>query len=95
MTNTTRRLTEDELYDKAEVINCADRACSKERKRLEEDKGFVFVPGTGPPSQPVTNLAVPTAESTLITSLVEMSSEKPLPSHLAPRETADPAANDS
>ncbi|CAK1366362.1 unnamed protein product [Cercospora beticola] len=61
--NTTRPLTEEELRHDVEIIQCADRHCQKERKELGEDDHSIVVPGTGPPTVPPANPAVPTPVS--------------------------------
>ncbi len=54
--NTTRRLTEEEVKRDVEVINCADRKCSKERRAYAKDDDAVLViPGAPPPTVPSTN----------------------------------------
>lgn len=77
--NTTRRLTENDMHEQVEVIQCSDRACSNERKQYDEARGFVFVPGSSPPSKPAGNVAMPTAASTFATSLVKASLDISLP----------------
>ncbi|PPJ57287.1 hypothetical protein CBER1_09015 [Cercospora berteroae] len=61
--NTTRPLTEEELRHDVEIIQCADRHCRKERRELGEDDHSIVVAGTGPPTVPPANPAVPTLVS--------------------------------
>lgn len=64
--NLTRRLTDEELNRNIEVIQCADRTCSKERRALEEngedpDASVLVINGEGPKMSPPENVeAVPT-----------------------------------
>ncbi len=64
--NITRRLTDEELNNNVEVIQCADRTRSKERRAMEQNGGddkanLLIVNGEGPNMLPPENVeAVPT-----------------------------------
>lgn len=53
--NVTRRLTEEEMKRNIEIIPCADRTCSKERRTFGNEDRLIFIPGEGPPMMPSTN----------------------------------------
>lgn len=65
--NVTRPLTEDELRNNVEVIQCTDRRCAHDQANDDGEDGSLYVPGTGPPSTPSAVNAVPT----LVTSVVQ------------------------
>lgn len=54
--NSTRRLTEEEMDQGIEIIDCADRLCSKERRTLDDDDEFVIIPGEPPSKTPSANI---------------------------------------
>jgi len=53
--NFSRRLTDDEMRRDIEIIHCADRTCSNERRAFGNEDGLVFIPGEGPPMIPSPN----------------------------------------
>lgn len=60
-----RKLTRREMEEDIEVIQCADRLCSKERRALgdgqEADGSVIVIPGTAPATMPSENVdAIPT-----------------------------------
>lgn len=65
--NVTRPLTEDELRNNVEIIQCTDRRCAHDQANDDGKDGSLYVPGTGPPSTPSAVNAVPT----LVTSVVQ------------------------
>lgn len=77
-TNTTRRLSEEDMERNVQITQCADRNCVKEREQVGDQPGFVFVPGAGPPSKPFRNPAANPTGSTLSTFLVATSSGESL-----------------
>lgn len=59
--NLTRRLTDEEIKQNVEVLDCADRTCSNERRALGDDDDFIVIPGVGPQMTPPTEVdSVPT-----------------------------------
>ena len=83
--NLTRRLTDEEIKQNVEVLDCADRTCSNERRALG-DEDFIVIPGVGPQMTPPTEVdSVPTIvpEATTLETKVEtrkaISPELPAP----------------
>lgn len=51
--NLTRRLTDEEMEQNIEVLDCADRTCSNERRALGDEEDFIVIPGAGPQITPL------------------------------------------
>ncbi|KAJ8607889.1 hypothetical protein MRB53_039985 [Persea americana] len=67
--NSTRALTPEEIDREVEVINCADRDCTEERRALgyeDDDEDTIFIRGAPLPTIPSANIAEPTASSTFV-----------------------------
>lgn len=68
--NITRRLTDKEVERNVEIIQCADRTCSEERRILGEEDGVLVIRGEGPSMTPPTNVdTVPTIHPRAATTL--------------------------
>jgi len=68
--NITRRLTDEEIERDVEIVQCADRTCSKERRALEDEDGVLVISGKGPAMTPPTNVeTIPTINPRAATTL--------------------------
>lgn len=54
--NITRKLTDEEIGQDVEIIQCADPTCSKERRALEDEDGVLVISGKGPAMTPLGNV---------------------------------------
>nr|POE65291.1 hypothetical protein CFP56_34958 [Quercus suber] len=92
ISNSTRRLTPEELLHNVEVLDCADPHCSREKRRLVEDDdgtdasgAYLFIPGTGPARIPAANvvavstLVVDVPTGTISLRRTPLSDERPRP----------------
>lgn len=76
--NVTRPLSDEEILHQVQIIECADRECSRERADLEGyDDDSLFVRGAALPATPSANSAIPTLISS--TSVTDMSTNKRTP----------------
>lgn len=68
--NITRRLTDEEIERDVEIIQCADRTCSKERRALEDEDEVLVIGEKGPAMKYSTNVdTVPTINPRAATTL--------------------------
>ena len=90
--NVTRRLTDEEIKRDIEVIQCADRTCSKERRSYANEEGVIFIPGSRPAMSPPESVeAVATVVAGPATTLERRTVERRSPSPEFPEATTAPA----